>query len=121
MRVKDGDLYVSSVEGHLVSHFGSAMAGAKAPQIGAVPEFKGDPVKGVPQFSGMKWNIEEIVRIPRESYVANLKDYDRAIAGKALRLRTKAEYDEYREKELAEEEKVLEEFEKAKLADEAKE
>lgn len=94
MKIQSGDLYVSAVEGHLVSRFGSAMSGLKAPQIGAYPDFETDS-EGNPRFVGMKWNVDEVVRIPRDSYVRFIKEYDRAISDGALKLRTKEEFDAY--------------------------
>jgi len=123
MRVKEGDLYVSSVEGHIVPRFGSARNGLKAQAIGVYPvvtmraNAQGEKE---PTFDGMRWDTNEVVRVPRDAYIANLKDYDRALADRALKRRTKADFDAYMKEILAEEKKALDAVVAAqKKADEA--
>lgn len=91
MKILDGDLYVSSVQGHIVSRFGSSMGGMKSGQIGVYPESELTE-SGHNVFQGMRWDTDEIVRIPRSSYVPFLKEYDAAL-GVGLKLRTKDEFD----------------------------
>ena len=109
MLVKDGDLYVSAVEGHIVARFGSARGDVKGGQIGVTPNVELDEKTGLARFTGMKWDLEEVVRIPRDDYVAHLKAYDEAIRAGSLRLRKAEEFKAQRDKVDAEEKKMLEE------------
>jgi hypothetical protein len=91
MLFKDGDLYVSAVEGHVVARFGSETAQFKPQQIGVYPVVK-TRKNGATVFTGLRWDLDEVVRIPREEYLAHLKSYDNAVTDGALKVRTKEEY-----------------------------
>lgn len=84
------DLYVSSVQGHLVSRPGSPTV-----LIGAARDIR-EPSKIV-------WNTEQVVRIPESEHRAFLREYTRALRGGALVKRSKADFDAWvkREAELA--------------------
>lgn len=125
MLLKEGDLYVSAVEGHVVARFGSGSATMKDSQIGVYPVVEATK-NGGSRFVGLRWDLGEIVRIPRESYLAHLKAYDNALADKSLKLRSKPEYDAFVEAQAAktkaeEDKRKAEAAEKAKVEKEAAE
>lgn len=101
MKVPSGDLYVSAVEGHLVSRFGSAVvAGQKAAQFGATKVFLERP-DGTRRFKGVKWDTERVYRIPEASYREFFKEYDAALEAGALRKRTEKDFAAWKAKSTA--------------------
>lgn len=120
MLIPEGDLYVSAVEGHLVARFGSARGDTKGIQIGAYPETEMTP-SWHNVFKGMRWDLEEVVRIPRSSYVPFLKEYDAAISSGELKQRTKAEFEAYESKLAADAKKAEDDAKAAKAEADAAE
>lgn len=92
MRVPDSDVFVSSVEGHIVPRFGAVSPTARAPWIGCYPVYE-TKKNGDVNFVGTKWDQDEVVRIPQSEFVSHLKDYSRAVDCGALKLRSAAEYE----------------------------
>lgn len=82
-------LYVSSVEGHLVTRFGTTqrIGGVPSPGllIGAERD-RTDPTKVV-------WDESKIVHIPEAEASAYAREYARAIREGALHKRTEAEFE----------------------------
>jgi len=91
MRILSGDLFVSAVEGRMVSRFGSGSATVKEQQIGVYPETE-ELSTGEVSFTGMRWDLDEVVRIPRAEYLKHLRAYDQELGAESLRLRTEADY-----------------------------
>lgn len=73
-------LYVSSVEGHLVSRFGSKFGQT----IGAK--------RSIEKPTEIEWFTDEIVPIPQTEYQSFRREYESAIRAGSLRRRTEAEY-----------------------------
>lgn len=96
----DSDLYVSSIEGHLVSRFGTARSGVGNQLIGASKAPKtdpdGKPLAG-PDGSVLEWVItwhtDEITWIPAAEHTRFSREYARAISDGGLLPRTKAEFE----------------------------
>ncbi len=83
-------LYVTAVEGRLVTRFGARGRS----YIGATRD-GADPTK-------ITWDTASIVPIPEDEYARFRREYEReCAAGGGLRKRTKAEYEEQRENRLA--------------------
>lgn len=68
-------LFVSSVEEHLVTRYGTRTF------IGAERD-----------KNGIKWNTKAIVAIPHDEYRRYRREYDRALRDKSLTPRTEAEW-----------------------------
>ena len=75
-------LYVSSVEGHLVTRLG---AGASTPSYIGARRRAGDPTEIV-------WDTELVVALAADEVARFRREYERAIEAKALRRRTEKEY-----------------------------
>lgn len=96
----DSDLYVSSVEGHLVSRFGTARPGvgnqligaSKAPKIGKDDKPITGPDGSVLDWV-LAWHTDEITWIPAAEHERFFREYRRAIEDGALTVRTKAEFE----------------------------
>ena len=73
------DLYVSAVQGHLVSRPGSSVI------IGATRDIR-EPTKGT-------WHTDLVVKIPEAELRAYRREYDRALRGGSLTKRTKADFE----------------------------
>lgn len=115
MRYPDGDLFVSAVKGRVVARFGSGTSTAKAQQIGVYPVVE-EQKDGTRVFVGLRWDEDEIVRIPREEYLSHLKAYDGVFAESELRVRTKDEFEAWLTKQAADSKAEVEK----RVADEAK-
>jgi hypothetical protein len=81
MAEKDGALYVSAVEGHHVTRYGSTTL------IGCEIDL-GHP-------GNIRWNEEAIVAIPWGEYLTYKQEYDRLLADKALIEKSKEQYDAF--------------------------
>lgn len=76
--VDENDLFVSSVEGHLVSRHGTGLL------IGA----DRDPVKP----TEVTWDTERVVKIPAAERASYSREYGRALRDGALKARTREEF-----------------------------
>ncbi|AUX31927.1 MULTISPECIES: hypothetical protein [Sorangium] len=74
-------LFVSSVEGSLVSRFGTG----RGSYIGATRDIK-DPTL-------ITWDVNRIIPIPASEYARFRRAYDKAIKDGSLKLRTREEYE----------------------------
>lgn len=94
------DLFVRSVEGHIVGRFGS-----RGQNIGVEFVYVEKPgTGGAREYKGVKW-IDRIERIPLAQYEIHSGDYNRALADGSLKECTKAEF-EAQEKKIAEDAKA---------------
>jgi hypothetical protein len=100
------DLYVSSVDGHLVSRPGSSVL------IGATRDIR-EPTK-------VTWDTHHVVKIPEAEVQAYRREYDRALRDKSLQRRDKAEFDAQVKREEAQAEKEAAERAKAEADAKAK-
>ena len=71
-------LYVSAVEGHHVTRYGTGTAIGTAHDLDAP--------------GNLRWDTEKIVAIPEAEYAAYRREYDGHLAAKELRKRTAEEY-----------------------------
>jgi hypothetical protein len=85
-------LYVSSMEGHLVTRYGAGARGAPS-YIGARRE-AGDPTQIV-------WDPELVVALTADEVARHRLEYERELDAKALRRRTEAEFIAQVERETA--------------------
>ena len=76
-------LFVSGVEGHLVTRFGAGARGA--PSFIGARRAAGDPTQ-------ILWDTELIVALTTQEVARYRREYDRALDAKALRRRTEKEY-----------------------------
>ena len=84
------DLFVSPVVGRPTSRFGTATKTTNNHIIGGHRK-QGPPGSGRP----IEIDEAQIVMIPSVEYVANKREYDRAIQEGSLRKRTKKEYEAF--------------------------
>ncbi len=102
-------LYVSSVEGHVVTRFSSHKMGRRPTLIGAIRDHN-DPTK-------ITWDTKRIVGIPEAEYTRFGREYNREINAGGLTKRTAKEYAEQLKANAAADRKAID---VAQAADEAK-
>jgi hypothetical protein len=76
-------LYVSSVQGRLVTRYGAGTRSAPS-YIGA-RRVSGDP-------TSIEWDTEVVVALTAEEVARFAREYERALGGKALRKRTREDW-----------------------------
>jgi colicin import membrane protein len=120
MRDLTKDVYVSSVEGHIVARHGSGTVQTKPMSIGVYREVK-EKADGSTEFVGMRWDTEEVVLLPAREFAFFAKEYEEELRVGTLKERTKAEYEAWSAKREKESEALRKRLEaEAKLSDDEK-
>lgn len=94
MKLPEGDLYVSSVEGHIVGRPGSGSPTTKPQWIGAYTKTR-TRSDGSIEFDGVEWRTDEVHRIPESDVQTHLKSYLTELSAGGLALRTKDEFEAF--------------------------
>lgn len=118
MRDLSKDVYVSSVEGHIVARHGSGTVQTKPMSIGVYREVR-TKADGSTEFVGMRWDTDEVVLLPAREFAFFAREYEEDLRVGTLKERTKADYEAWnakREREAADLKKRLDA--EAKLSDE---
>ncbi|HEX4334698.1 MAG TPA: hypothetical protein VH062_02225 [Polyangiaceae bacterium] len=94
MKVPEGDLYVSSVEGHIVGRPGSGSPTTKPQWIGVRAKMRARP-DGSQELDELEWLTDEVHLIPAADVQAHLKAWQTELAAGSLKLQTKEEFETF--------------------------
>lgn len=94
MKLPEGDLYVSSVEGHIVGRPGSGTPATKPQWIGVRAKMRRRS-DGSQELDQLEWLTDEVHRIPAADVQAHRKAWLIEIEAGSLKLRTQAEFEAF--------------------------